>query len=89
MHDAEIVALELTAREYLLIEYLARRFGEVVTRANIEERIYDERVEPASNVVDSTICNLRKKLAAAGADVAIQTRRGFGYVLTTSVPPRP
>ncbi|MEY4489140.1 MAG: hypothetical protein RIQ79_1648 [Verrucomicrobiota bacterium] len=79
--------LDLTAREYLLLEYMARHAGEVVTRADIEGRIYDERVEPASNVVDSTVCNLRKKLASAGADVAIQTRRGFGYLLAPVQPP--
>lgn len=78
--------VDLTAREYLLLECIVRQAGEVVTRADIEGRIYDERVEPASNVVDSTVCNLRKKLAAAGADVAIQTRRGFGYLLAPTEP---
>jgi len=81
--------LDLTAREYLLLEYITRHVGAVVTRADIEGRIYDERVEPASNVVDSTVCNLRKKLAAAGADVAIQTRRGFGYLLAPTKPAAP
>lgn len=72
-------ALDLTAREYLLIEYLVRRVNEVVTRAEIEARIYDDRIELASNAVDSTVCNLRKKLVAAGSDCAIHTRRGVGY----------
>jgi DNA-binding response OmpR family regulator len=82
-------ALDLTAREYLLLEYITRHVGVVVSRADIEGRIYDERVEPASNVVDSTVCNLRKKLAAAGADVAICTRRGFGYLLAPTKPTAP
>ena len=73
--------VELTAREYLLLEYLARRRGEVVSRSEIEAHIYDEQVDPMSNVVDSAICNLRKKLGAAGEAGLIHTRRGLGYVL--------
>ena len=80
--------LELTAREYQLLEYLARRRGEVVSRTDIEAHIYDGQVDPMSNVVDSAICVLRKKLAVA-PDTAplIHTRRGHGYVLDT--PPAP
>jgi DNA-binding response OmpR family regulator len=73
-------AIELTAREYHLLEYLARRRGEVVSRTEIEEHIYDGQVDPLSNVVDSAVCNLRKKLAAAGDAPLIHTRRGLGYV---------
>jgi DNA-binding response OmpR family regulator len=73
--------LDLTAREFLLLEYLTRRRGHVVTRAEIEEHIYDEHVDPLSNVVDSAVCNLRKKLAAANDAPLIHTRRGLGYVL--------
>ena len=73
--------VELTAREYLLLEYLARRRGQVVTRSEIEAHIYDEQVDPMSNVVDSAICSLRKKLSAAGEAALIHTRRGLGYVL--------
>ncbi len=71
-------AVELTAREYLLLEYLARRQGEVVSRSEIEEHIYDGQVDPMSNVVDSAVCGLRKKL---GPSPLIHTRRGLGYVL--------
>jgi DNA-binding response OmpR family regulator len=73
--------LDLTAREYLLLEYLARRRGQVVSRAEIEEHIYDAQVDPMSNVVDSAICSLRKKLSAPGEPPLIHTRRGLGYVL--------
>lgn len=73
--------VELTAREYLLLEYLARRRGQVVSRSEIEAHIYDEQVDPMSNVVDSAICSLRKKLGAAGESGVIHTRRGLGYVL--------
>lgn len=75
-------AMELTAREYQLLEYLARRAGEVVSRTEIEAHIYDGQVDPMSNVVDSAICVLRKKLAVTPDAVPlIHTRRGHGYVL--------
>jgi len=64
-----------------LLEYLARRCGQVVSRAEIEEHIYDGQVDPMSNVVDSAICSLRKKLAVAGDEPLIHTRRGLGYAL--------
>ncbi len=73
--------LDLTAREYLLLEYLVRRRGEVVSRTEIEAHIYDEQVDPMSNVVDSAVCSLRKKLGPAGEPALIHTRRGLGYVL--------
>ena len=74
--------VELTAREYQLLEYLARRRGQVVTRSEIEAHIYDDAVDPMSNVVDSAICSLRKKIAVGAIPTPlIHTRRGFGYVL--------
>ena len=72
--------LNLKPREYALLEYLALRAGEVVTRPEIERHIYDERVEPMSNVVDSAICSLRKVIDPPGGPSLIQTRRGMGYV---------
>jgi DNA-binding response OmpR family regulator len=72
--------LDLTAREYLLLEYLMRRRGRVVTRSEIEAHLYEGSSEPMSNVVDSAISSLRKKLGAAGATPLIHTRRGFGYI---------
>lgn len=80
--------VELTAREYLLLEYLAIRRGQVVTRAEIEGQIYDGQVDPMSNVVDSAVCTLRKKIAQpAGAAPLIHTRRGLGYVLERTEEP--
>src|SRR5690606_15496543 len=74
-------ALELTRREFTLLRYLAMRRGEVVTRFEIQDRLYDEHNLPNSNSVDSAICVLRRKLRAAGMAEAIETRRGVGYVL--------
>lgn len=74
--------IDLTARESQLLEYLLQRTGTVVSRADIEAHIYDDQVDPMSNVVDSAICSLRKKLAVtAEAAPLIHTRRGLGYVL--------
>lgn len=76
--------VELAARDYALLEYLAFRRGAVVSRAEIEAHIYDDLVDPMSNVIDSAICILRRKLADGGAPPLIHTRRGFGYCLTAT-----
>ena len=76
------VAIDLTAKEYSLLEYLILRAGQVVSRTEIEEHIYDDLVSPMSNVVDTAIYNLRKKIAVApDSRPLIYTRRGQGYVL--------
>ncbi|MEM7245437.1 MAG: response regulator transcription factor [Acidobacteriota bacterium] len=72
--------VDLTPREYTLLEYLARRQGETVSRADIEEQLYDDR-QPSSNAVDRMICALRAKLSSSRAAPLIHTRRGQGYVL--------
>ena len=69
--------VDLTAKEYALLEYLALHAGEVVTRARIYEHIYGEEEDTFSNVVNVYVANLRRKL---GADV-IETRRGHGYLI--------
>jgi DNA-binding response OmpR family regulator len=74
-------AVELTSREFALLEYLASRRGAVVSRADIEEHIYDGMVDPMSNVVDSAICIVRRKLAESNPRPLIHTRRGQGYIL--------
>lgn len=73
--------VELTPREFMLLEYLALRRGEVVPRAEIEAHIYGDGTELMSNAVDSAICSLRKKITPLGAEPVIRTRRGMGYVL--------
>ncbi len=69
------VEVELTPREYSLLEYLALHRGEVVSRALLYERLFDENDDSLSNLLDVHVSNLRKKL---GKDF-IQTRRGHGY----------
>ncbi len=73
--------VNLTSREYALLEYLAARRGQVVSRTEIEAHIYDEQAEPMSNVVDAAIYALRRKLEHAGEPSIIKTRRGMGYIL--------
>ena len=69
----------LTAREYALLEYLARRCGEVVGRAEISEHVWDDSYEPFSNVIEVYVRRLRRKLDDPGAESLIRTRRGEGY----------
>ena len=71
--------LVLTAKEYALLEYLARRAGDVVSRADIAEHVWDEHHDPLSNVVDVYIQRLRRKIEDAGVEPPIRTRRGEGY----------
>jgi DNA-binding response OmpR family regulator len=74
-------AITLKPREYALLEYLALRHGEVVSRREIETHIYDSRVDTSSNVVDSAISVLRKRIAQPGSPPLIHTRHGLGYIL--------
>jgi DNA-binding response OmpR family regulator len=74
-------AVSLTAKEYALLEYLARRAGDVVSRGDIAEHVWDEHYDPLSNVVDVYVQRLRRKLDAPGAPSLIRTRRGEGYEL--------
>jgi DNA-binding response OmpR family regulator len=71
----------LTPREYALLEYLAMRAGEVVSRSDIWDHLYEFNSEADSNVVDVYIGYLRKKLDRPGRPPLIQTLRGRGYML--------
>jgi two-component system, OmpR family, response regulator len=68
-------AVDLTAREYVLVEFLAFHRGEVVTRTALYEHLFDEDDSTLSNLLDVHVSNLRKKLGAE----FIVTRRGHGY----------
>jgi len=73
--------IELTAREYALLEFLAMRAGELVSRTDIWEHVYDFHSSAQSNVVDVYIGYLRHKIEREGRPRLIHTRRGQGYVL--------
>jgi DNA-binding response OmpR family regulator len=74
-------AVVLSAREYALLEYLAHRAGQIVSRTELWDHAYDEAAEPGSNVLDVHISHLRKKIDDGHRDKLIHTRRGQGYVL--------
>lgn len=74
--------IELTAREYALLEYLAHRSGQVVSRTDLWEHLWDEHDEVSSNVVDVYIGYLRQKIDKEFPTKLIHTRRGMGYMLS-------
>lgn len=69
--------VELTAREYSLVEFLVLHHGEVVTRTQLYEHLFDENDDTFSNLLDVHVSNIRKKLGAE----FIVTRRGHGYCI--------
>ncbi len=73
--------IDLTPREYALLELLAHRSGELVSRQDIRERIYDFRTDLGSNVIDVYIGYLRRKLEDGGRSRLLHTKRGHGYRL--------
>jgi DNA-binding response OmpR family regulator len=73
--------VDLSAREYALLEFLALRAGQVVTRTEIWEHVYEFESDAGSNVVDAFIRLLRKKIERPGLPTLIHTRRGHGYLL--------
>ena len=73
--------LDLTLREYTIMEILARKAGRFVSRETIQEGVYDFAAELSSNVVDVYIGRLRRKLEMRGGEKILHTKRGFGYML--------
>ncbi|HTB98320.1 MAG TPA: response regulator transcription factor [Terracidiphilus sp.] len=75
------VTLQLTPQEFVLLEYLCRNAGRVVTRSMILEKVWGMRIQPETNVVDVHIYRLRGKVDGPGQAPLIRTLRGVGYVL--------
>lgn len=73
--------ITLTPREFAILRFVVQNRGRVVSRTEIEQQVYDNLVEPMSNVVDSAVCMLRRKIDVPGSESIIQTRRGQGYVV--------
>jgi two-component system copper resistance phosphate regulon response regulator CusR len=78
--------VELTAKEYALLEFLVHHQGEVVGREQISEHVWEETYDPFSNLIEVYIQRLRRKLEQPGAPRLLHTRRGEGYVLTLPEP---
>ena len=75
--------IPLTAKEYALLEYLMRRRGDVVGRADIAEHVWDDSFDPMSNLIEVYIQRLRRKVDDGAGLRLIRTRRGAGYTLST------
>ncbi len=78
--------LDLAPREFAILEYLAHRAGKPVTRAELEEHLYDDRSKVMSNAVDVAVSTIRSKLHEIGCPPLIHTRRKVGYVLSEVAP---
>jgi DNA-binding response OmpR family regulator len=74
-------SIQLTTKEYALLEYLARRHGDVVGRADIAEHVWDDSYDPMSNLIEVYIQRLRRKIDDGHDVKLIRTRRGAGYTL--------
>ena len=75
-------AIDLTPRELKLLEHLMMHAGEIVTRSQLHENVWDMHFDPSSNLVDAHVARLRKKLSAATSSVELVTRRGIGFILS-------
>lgn len=73
--------VELTAKEYALLEYLMRHANRVVTRTMISEHVWDYHFDPMTNVIDVYVNHLRKKIDLNSSQGLIHTIRGVGYML--------
>jgi DNA-binding response OmpR family regulator len=73
--------IDLTTKEYLLLEYLAKNKGKVITRADIAEKIWDINFETGTNVIDVYVNFLRKKIDKEFTPKLIYTQVGMGYIL--------
>jgi len=73
--------LELSPREFSLLEFLLANPDRVVTRTEISQQVWGYQLDPGTNVVDVAVQRLRRKLETAGSAPLIQTVRGVGYLL--------
>ena len=80
--------IRLTTKEYALLEFLVRRHGEVVTRTDIAEHVWDDSYDPLSNLIDVYIQRLRRKIDDGHQARLIHTHRGAGYSLSATEPDR-
>ena len=76
--------IELTAKEYALLEYFVRNNGSVLNRTQLSEHVWDMNFEPTSNVVDVYVGYLRSKIQKSFGVSLIKTVRGHGYMLDVS-----
>lgn len=73
--------IELTAKEYALLEFLARRAGQLVSRSEIAAHVWDDSFDPFSNTIEVYMNRLRRKIDDEHPVKLLHTRRGEGYIL--------
>ena len=76
--------IDLTPMELRLLEHLMLKAGQIVTRSELHDKVWDMHFDPSSNLVDAHVARLRRKLSAARASVVLTTRRGVGFVLQSA-----
>jgi len=74
--------LDLSPKEYALLEYLVMRRGRVISRNALIEHLYNGYGDVASNVIDVVVCNLRRKIQPKDEPTVINTKRGLGYYIS-------
>jgi DNA-binding response OmpR family regulator len=74
-------SIQLTSKEYALLEYLVKRTGDVVGRAEIAEHVWDDSFDPMSNLIEVYIQRLRRKIDDGHRLKLLRTQRGAGYTL--------
>jgi DNA-binding response OmpR family regulator len=77
--------VDLSPREFTLLEFLMRNADRTVSRSRIAEAVWNYKFDPETNVVDVYVKYLRRKLSAGGATISIRTVRGVGYRLDAGV----
>lgn len=75
------IKIDLTPREYALLEYFVRYQGQIITRTMISERIFDYHFDTSTNVIDVHVSNLRNKIDKNFQPKLLHTVKGVGYVL--------
>jgi two-component system, OmpR family, response regulator len=74
-------AIELSPKEFGMLEYFLHRVDEVLTRSDLAEHVWDDSFDPMSNVIDVTVHRLRRKIDGDRPDPLLRTVKGVGYVL--------
>jgi two-component system copper resistance phosphate regulon response regulator CusR len=80
--------IPLTGKEYALLEHLARNAGRIVTRAELAEHVWNEQLNPYSNLVDVYVSRLRRKVDGSETTSLLTTQRGLGYMLAEPSTPQ-
>jgi DNA-binding response OmpR family regulator len=74
--------IELTAKEYGLLEYFLRNPERVISRSQLAEHVWDQYFDPLSNVIDVSVSHMRKKLEADGGSRLLHSIRAMGYIIS-------